>query len=222
MSTSHAYYTLIASLPALPPRFDVDRCPITWPRLETRLRMLQAEDQWMLKRLVDFLAWDRQPLQRTDQEVISHYHALMAREGHRLVRSIIDQRIDMRLIISGIRRRRLGLAAPPDLGQWSGLIRRRWNVPQFGLQARFPWIAEVERLLALGAADQIEKLILSVQWATYARAEPHTFFSFEAVLLYVARWAVVHRWTSQNGPLGRERFESTLSKLLESHVVFNN
>ena len=222
MPTNRAYYTLVASLPALPPRFDVDRCPITWPRLEMRLRMLAADDQLTLKRLVDFLAWDRQPFQRTDEEVIAHYHALLATDDHRLVRSIIDQRVDMRLIISAIRRRRLGLAPPPDLGQWSALIRRRWNLPQFGLQARFPWIAEMERLLAAGAADQIEKLILSVQWATYTRAAQQTYFSFEAVLLYVARWAVVHRWTSQNGALGRERFESTLSKLLESHVILNN
>lgn len=222
MSTNHSYYTLIASLPALPSRFDVDRCPITWPRLETRLRMLDANDQLTLKRLVDFLAWDRQPLQRTDQEVIAHYRALTATDGHRLVRSIIDQRTDMRLIISAIRRRRLDLGPPPDLGQWSGLIRRRWNTPQFGLQARFPWIAEVERLLAEGAADAIERLVLSVQWAMYVRAEPYPLFSFEAVLLYVARWAVVHRWTSQNATLGRERFESTLSKLLESHVILNH
>ena len=222
MSTKHAYYTLVASLPALPPRFDVDRCPITWPRLEMRLRMLHAADQLTLKRLVDFLAWDRQPFQRTDQEVISHYHALMATDGHRLVRSIIDQRVDMRLIISAIRRRRLDLPPPPDLGQWSSLIRRRWNMPQFGLQARFPWIAEMDRLLALGAAGQIEKLVLSVQWAEYTRAAHDTYFSFEAVLLYVARWAVIHRWTSQNETLGRERFESTLSKLLDRYVILNN
>jgi hypothetical protein len=82
MPTNRAYYTLVASLPALPSRCDVDRCPITWPRLEMRLRLLEADDQLTLKRLVDFLAWDRQPLQRTDQEVISHYRQLIATDGH--------------------------------------------------------------------------------------------------------------------------------------------
>ncbi|MGN6135825.1 MAG: DUF2764 family protein [Aureliella sp.] len=222
MSTNRAYYTLVASLPTLPARFDVQRCPISWPRLEARLRMLEEDDQLTLKRLIDFLAWDRQPHERTDQDVIAHYQALMASETHSFVRWIVDQRIESRLIISAIRRRQLGLPPPSHSGPWSGLIKRRWNLPQFGLQARFPWVAELDRLLAAGMADQIERLVLSVQWITYSRAADRVFFSFEAVLLYVARWAIVQRWTSQDAQLGRERFESTLAKLLESHVLLHH
>ena len=37
--------TLIASLPHLPPNFDVVRPPITRPRLLDRFRMLNAGDQ---------------------------------------------------------------------------------------------------------------------------------------------------------------------------------
>jgi hypothetical protein len=44
----------------------------------------------------------------------------------------------------------------------------------------------------------------------------------EAVLTYVARWAIVNRWTSQNAALGRERFDNTLLQLLKKHVHFND
>jgi hypothetical protein len=222
MVRSNSYYTLIASLPVLPARFDVDRCPITWPRLEDRLRMLEPEDQATLARLLDFLAWDRQPLDRTDGEMIARYKALMEKVEHPLVRTLIDDRIDLRTIISGLRRRRLGWGPPPGIGQWTDLIRRRWVHPQFGLQTRFPWIEDLDRLVSSGSAREAERLILTLNWTRWSRAAGDYHFSFEAVLLYVARWAIVNRWTSQNAVLGRERFESTLAKLLESHVHFDN
>lgn len=40
--------------------------------------------------------------------------------------------------------------------------------------------------------------------------------------MYVARWAIVNRWTSQNAVLGRERFDKTLLQLLKKHVHFND
>jgi hypothetical protein len=222
MARSRSYYTLIASLPALPARFDVDRCPITWPRLEDRLRMLEPDDQETLTGLLDFLAWDRQPLDRTDAEMIARYKALLAKTKHPLVRELIDDRIDLRTIIAALRRRRLAWGPPPGIGQWTDPIRRRWSHPQFGLQTRFPWMEELDRLLASGSAREAERLILTVTWTHWSRLASNYHFSFEAVLLYVARWSIVNRWTSQNAVAGRERFENILAKLVENHVHFNN
>jgi hypothetical protein len=222
MVRSNVYYTLIASLPALPARFDVERCPISWPRLEDRLRMLEPDDALALARLLDVFAWDRQPLDRTDDEVIAQYKSLSASVRHPLLREIVDDRIEMRTLLSALRRRRLGQGPPPAVGRWADPIRRRFSHPQFGLETRFPWIGELDSLLAAGAARDAERLILSVNWKKLSRAAAEHHFSFEAVLLYVARWAVVNRWTSQNAALGRQRFENALSKLLEGHVHFDN
>ena len=64
---SNTYYMLICSLPALPPRFDVDRLPITLERLQGRLRMLEPEDARDISRMLDFLAWSRSSRRPTTQ-----------------------------------------------------------------------------------------------------------------------------------------------------------
>ena len=58
---SNMYYMLVSSLPALPPRLDVDRLPITLERLQARLRMLEPEDAQEISRMLDILglAWSR-------------------------------------------------------------------------------------------------------------------------------------------------------------------
>ena len=52
---SNSYHMLISSLPALPPRFDVDRLPITFERLQGRLRMLEPEDAEEIERMLAVL-----------------------------------------------------------------------------------------------------------------------------------------------------------------------
>ena len=84
-----AYYTLIASLPHLPAHFDVPRVPITRGQLNERLQLLKEDDQLVLRQLSDFLAWDRQPLDRTDMEVVAEHDRLTTQIRHPLVQRII-------------------------------------------------------------------------------------------------------------------------------------
>jgi hypothetical protein len=214
----HSYYALISSLPALPPRFDVERCPITWPRLQDRLRGLTPEDAANAALLFDFLAWDRQPIDRTDDDVTVLYQHVMAQLTNPFARELVTERIDNRTILAALRRRRLGWGPPSGASQWVDSIRRRWSHPQFGLQARFPWIAELDRLLADDDTLGIERQIVALAWTSWSRLAGLHHFTFEAVLLYVARWSVLNRWVSQDIPSGRQRFQHSLSQLLKDHV----
>ena len=73
------YYTLIGSLPALPPHFeDAERVPISGQRLDEHLKMLDPEAAEVIDRLRDFLLWDRQPLDRSDDEFCRHYEQIVA------------------------------------------------------------------------------------------------------------------------------------------------
>ena len=217
----HAYYTLIASLPHLPAHFELERDPITAPRLQQRLQMLEPEDAAVLRQLEDFLAWDRQPLDRTDEEVIARYDALMPTIRNPLVREVIDDRMDVRTITSGLRRRRAGLSAPPGVGRLVGHIRRNWSHPEFNLQARYPWIEQFAGLLEAGEAAEAERLLFSVSWTRWSRLAQRYYFSFEAVLLYVARWWIIDRWTTRDAEAGRQRFEQLVTETLGEYANLN-
>ena len=107
---SGMYYTLMGSLPALPTRFeDAGRVPISHPRLEDRLKMLEAEDAEVIEQMADFLVWDRQPGDRTDEQIVRQYEQFTNSVKNRFTRDLMEERMGMRTIIAALRRRRLGL-----------------------------------------------------------------------------------------------------------------
>src|SRR5262249_54917889 len=86
---SNSYHMLISSLPALPPRFDVERLPISFERLQGRLRMLEPEDAEELERMLAVLRWGNQFEEPSDAAVVQRYDTLMHDITHPLVRDIL-------------------------------------------------------------------------------------------------------------------------------------
>ncbi len=213
------YITLISSLPHMPPHFDVERLPITWPRLQERLKLLTEEDARVLDRLANFLTWDCQPLDRTDDEVIAEYDRLMGILQNPLVVKLVNQRMNVRTIVSAIRRRRDGAGPPPGVGDLVEPIRRNWQQPSFQLQLRYPWIEEFTTLMLAGEAVQAERLLFEITWKTWCQMAAEEFsFSFESVLLYVARWSIIDRWTSRDARAGRARFDQLIEETLGEYA----
>ena len=213
-----SYYMLISSLPPLPADFDVERRPISRTRLLERLKMLTPSDAEVLEQLTDFLAWDRQSVDRTDGEVIARYEQLMATITNPLVRKLIDHRIEVRTIVSGLRRRRNGDGPPPGVGELAKTIARNWQHPQFNLQGRHPWIAEFDAKFSTGDARAAQRVLYRVVWDRWRRLAERYYFSFETVLLYLARWSIVDRWASQDYEVGRERFERLIEETLGEYA----
>jgi hypothetical protein len=221
MKRGRTYYTLVASLPALPRSFQTDRVPITWPRLEHRLKMLTPEDAEVVTQLRAILFWDRQRRDHTDEEVISHYDQFMSTIQNRLAGEIVSFRMDIRTIVSGLRRRRRGLPPPSGVGQWTESIRRNWDHPQFNLARQHSWIAEVERLLGTPDCLDVERILLGVGWKHWTRLAEQHYFDFEAVLLYLARWDILSRWVGLDATLGQQRFEQLVTESIsEYHNLF--
>ena len=218
MARSNSYYTLVASLPAMPRYFEVDRVPITQPRLEKRLEMLKRQDAAVVEQLRAFLLWDRQPWDRTDEEVISHYNQLMSTTKNRLARHIVAFQMDVRTIMSGLRRRRRGLPPPPGVGQWVDHIRKNWEHPEFKLRWQHRWIVEMDQLLDTTDCLRVQRIKLGLAWNHWAKLAEQYYFSFEAVLLYLARWEIIHRWVSRDAALGRQRFEQLVTESLDEYA----
>jgi hypothetical protein len=209
---------LIASLPNLPPTFEVERTPITRPRLRERLRMLHPQDAEVIEQVAAFLAWDRQPVDRTDEDVIERYDDLMETISNPLVRAVVNHRIDKRTIISAIRRRKAGDDPPEGVGQYVDHIRRNWSEPEFNLLGRCPWIAEFNRLIADGEVQNAERHMFNDNYTVWSRMAERYTFSFEAIILYLARWEIIDRWTSQNADTGRQRFDNMITETLGEYA----
>lgn len=217
MARSNVYYMLVASLPHMPRHFEVERVPINRIRLDERLRMLRPEDAAVVEQVQGFLLWDRQPRDRTDEEVIRHFESLMASISNPLVRHLISFRMDVRTIVSALRRRRQNQGPPPGVGRWIEHIGRHWTHPQFRLERQYPWIADVDRLLNQGDPLEIERRLLGATWTEWRRLANEYTFSFEAVILYLARWEIVDRWVRLDRETGRNLFEELVTEALGDH-----
>jgi hypothetical protein len=210
---------LVCSLPALPPRFDAAPPPIGAERLQDRLRMLEPEDAEEMERLIDVLDWTRTFGESNDAAVVRRYDELLRRIKRPLVREVAAAGMDVRMILTALRRRRRGLG-PPELGvgRWVGHIRRHFAEPDLGLGRAFPHLAEFRRVLEEGDVLAAHRALLGATWNYLkARADDH-LFDFEAVVLYVARWELMRAWQERDPERGRAVFETLVTEALGEYA----
>lgn len=221
MTATTNYYSLVASLPHMPRSFDIERVPISRIQLQQRLKLLGDRDKSIVEQVQSFLLWDRQLPERTDDEVEMEYDRLMKSISNSLVRDIINHRMDVRTITCALRRRRLGLEPPSSVGQHTDHIRKHWQHPDFRLVREHPWIPHVREALDAGEPLQVERQLLSATWNRWVQLADQFYFSFETVLLYLARWEIVDRWTRLDETAGRKKFDELLTQTLnlEENVV---
>jgi hypothetical protein len=217
---SNSYHMLISSLPALPPRFDVERLPISFERLQGRLRMLKPEDAEEIERLQAVLRWANQFEEPSDAAVVQRYDVLMRDITNPLVRNILEYAMDVRMIGVALRCRRLGLPLPTvGIGLWFDHIRLNFNQPDFKLGQVSPWIPEAERLLAQGDLLTLYRLYgLGATWTYLKKRAEDYYFSFEAVVLYIARWDIIRRWQQLQAERGRAIFETLVTEALGEYA----
>jgi hypothetical protein len=221
---ARSYYMLVSSLPQLPARFDAGRLPISWPTLRNRLRMLEHDDGRITRQVGLYFLWDRQPLDRTDEEVIERYHELMRNMTNHLVRHLVRSRTEMRLIISCIRRRAAGLGPPnwidrvanPD----SSLshLRKHWLDPNFNLGVRFRWAEAFRNALEAGDMREAQRAVFNERWDDWTHIAEKQTFAFEAIIAYLVRWEIIDRWTSQNVDAGKTRFNQLIEETLGEYA----
>lgn len=210
------YYMLVASLPYMPRRFDVEQLPISRIRLQQRLAMLGQHDRDVVEQVQHFLDWDRQEPERNDSDVQAEYTRLMKTISNALVRDMINHRMDVRTITCALRRRRKGLAPPTAVGQYVEHIRNHWQQPDFRLVRQQPWIPAVRQALEANQPLEVERQLLQATWSRWVKLSERHFFSFETILLYLARWEIVDRWSRLDAPRGRRRFGALLTETLGS------
>jgi hypothetical protein len=215
-----SYYTLLASLPPLP-RFDqAERLPITRERLEQRRGMLSPQDSELFERAAAFLAWQRQTATRTDQEMIAKFKQLAQQLSHPTLSAIFEFPIDQRTIMAALRRRHRGLATPipGDLwgvGRFVSHIQRNWDDLNFKLAAVYPWIPRARAHLEAGETLALERLLKTVLWDHVDRSIQPYDFGFGAVLVYMIKWDILHRWLAYDVEDAKVRFEELVAEVTD-------
>ena len=206
------YYTLIGSLPALPQSFEqAERVPISPLKLDERLKMLVPRDARVVEKMSDFLVWERQPLERSDAEVVARYENLLVEVDDRFAQELIRDTLAARTVLAGLRCRRLQRDPPQGVAPWAAQIARNWNHPDFRLGRQFPWILDVDRQLSGDAPFDLERSRIEIGWRQLKQLSEQYDFGFEAVLLYLMRWELVYRWTRRDADAGHAKFETLVT-----------
>ena len=217
------YYTLMAALPALEPLAAEERPPCSRVHLERLLRMLEPEDAEQLSTLEGIMFFDRLSFDLTDQEIVENAEAALATIRSPLLREVAEWRLSVRTVVAALRRRHAGGAAPErgerwGFGRWTRAIERGWNKRDFGLGGALPWIEEFAGLVEREDAVELEKRLLILVWRYLSRKAEGHHFDFEAVALYVLRWDLLRRWTSQDPAAARQRFDDLMKASWGRHA----
>ena len=74
-------------------------------------------------------------------------------------------------------------------------------------------------MLEHGDVLTLYRQALAVEW-TYLRRRTQDYdtFSFEAVVLYIARWDIIRRWQQLQPERGRAVFESLVTEAMGEHA----
>ena len=213
------YFTLLASLPAIPRDFKEPPLPISEPRLRNRLGMLTSEDAHILSQLATFLRWERQPREQTDADFACAYERIRAELDNPLCREIVEFLMDIRFLTAAQRCRRQEKPPMTCLGRWGHHIRSHWDAPGFGLLARYPWLDTLEQLWDEQQVMAAEQLLTEVMWNFLLQLADRYYFDFEAVMVYLARWDIINNWLSHDPEEGRQRFDELTEEALGDYAA---
>lgn len=213
------YYTLVASLPHLP-RFDkAERLPISRERLLQRMTMLEPKDLKLAYEAAEFIAWRRQPIGRTNQEVIASYNRFVGKIFESpLLRTLFEFSVNQRTIMAALRLRKMGYSRPTrpwGAGHLVRHIEHHWEDATFKLGNVFPWIEQAKMYLKEGESLKLDYLLMNLMWDKLDWLLFKSFFGFEVVLAYLLKWDMIQQWLAYNKVAAKARFEEMVSKIIE-------
>ena len=221
MAGSKHYYTLVASLPYLPIFYQTDRLPINRQRLDQRLGMLEPDDKTVVSLAEEFIKWQRQPVNQTNEEIARFYQRMMNQVTQPVLRDMIDYRLSQRTIMVALRYRQRGLPLPRGkiwgVGRWVRHIEIYWEHPDFKLSAVHPWIVHARQLLESNSALELEKLLMKRTWEYLDRISEVSNFRFESVLAYIFQWDITQRWLLYSREIAQEQLKNLVVETLSEY-----
>ncbi|MBU2569217.1 MAG: DUF2764 domain-containing protein [Gammaproteobacteria bacterium] len=214
------YTLLLSSLPVHPvDLFEARQLPVSRIQLDKRLALLDAEDAQDLARIEALLHWSKMK-ELDDEAIVKQGMADWYSIRSPFLKEIVMWRLELRTILSALRRRRDGMNLAPDMpfygfGDRLRFIRQHWRDAAFGLDSILPWVRQASELIEQDRSLELEKLMLEVVWRHYQRVGQGHYFDFPAVVIYVLKWDVISRWSSYDKEHAMLRFDELISAGLE-------
>lgn len=213
---SFPYYGIVASLPFLSNDFTLNRLPISRNQLKSRLLSLVPEDREQLWVIVDFHEQLYAITSYSDRQVAQMIDGALQRISHPRIKELFTADMTIVMLVSALRQRFLQqeLVLPP--GQLAQQIRRNWQLPDFGLAARYSWLPEVRQYLETGQVLELEWRVDQVRWDYAVQISQADPFTLEAIAAYLAKWDILFRWSRVDQQAGQQRFDQLVGEILQN------
>ncbi len=214
------YTLLLNSLPVHPvDLFEARQPPVSRIQLDKRLALLDAEDAEDLARIEALLHWSKMK-ELNDEAIVQQGMADWHSIRSPFLKEIVMWRLELRTILSALRRRRDDVILAADkhfygFGDRLRFIRQHWRESALGLASIVPWVRQASELIEQDRSLELEKLMLEVVWRHYERVGQGHYFDFPAVVIYVLKWDVINRWSSYDKEHAMLRFDELISTGLE-------
>tara|TARA_R110001592_G_scaffold52649_9_gene161381 strand:- start:104186 stop:104893 length:708 start_codon:yes stop_codon:yes gene_type:complete len=220
--SSEDYTALLCSLPHLVNPFKYQSQSISLVQLQKRMNMLSYDDYVWLNKLRQLFYWGGISLDQDEAVLVKQAQRFMDELNNDNIKSWLLWRMDIRSIISAMRRRKQGQSAPKGTlwayGNYINHIENNWSSPCFKLENRYPFLPEIEKHLKAGESFELECCLLKAVWHFYSTRQPENEYSFAAVILYLMKWDLIDRWRQYDTELGAQRFSQLVQECLPTEL----
>lgn len=220
--SSEDYTTILCSLPHLVDPFQYQRQSISLVQLQKRMNMLSYDDYVWLNKLRQLFYWGGITLDQDEVALVKKAQRFMDELDNSDIRSWLFWRMDIRSIISAMRRRRQGESAPKGklwaYGKYIQHIQNNWTSPCFKLEYRYPFLPEIDKHLNNGESFELERCLLKAIWHFYNTRQPSEPHGFASVVLYLMKWDLIDRWRQYDTEKGAQRFAHLVDQCLPKEL----
>ncbi len=217
------YYTLVTALPNLPPLAECKQLPISRIALDRRLTMLSDEDLLQLQLAEKLYHQSEVSLQNLpDKPLILDWQRQLEKIDSAALSECISLRLEWQTLLAALRYRREERTGPENFhgfGRWTGLIRRHWHDPLFGLDTAMPFLNKLQPLLNKGHSGELEAQLNALLWKDLLFVERSHQFTLETVICFVLRWGLAEKHIKSDASLALDSFKRMSEQLLGTPAI---
>lgn len=223
-TSSSDYTALLCSLPHLVDPFQYQRQSISLVQLQKRMNMLSYDDYVWLNKVRNLFYWGGIKLDQDEVSLVKKANRLLEELSDPDIKSWLLWRMNIRSILSAMRRRKEGQSAPKNnlwaYGNQIQHIQNNWTSPCFKLESRYPFLIEIETFFQSSESYELERCLLKAMWHFYSTQQPRQENGFAAVMLYVMKWDLIDRWQQYDKEVGAQRFQQLVNACLPKELDY--